>query len=277
VTIRTIKLVLAYDGTDFSGWQMQPGRRTVQGLVQGRLAELLGGPVTLHGAGRTDAGVHASGQAAHFTTGRDLPLEAYVRGLNSMLSADVRVLEAAHAPPGFHARKSASGKVYRYQIYTGEICPPFQHRYCHHLPRAPDPDAVRRAAERLVGEHDFAAFQATGSSVKTTVRRVTRLDLVQERWLLEFRVEGSGFLRCMVRNIVGTLLEVGREGRGPEWVEEVLRGRDRSAAGPTAPARGLFLVRVDYPAEPDSPPKPDRPAEPVGPAKAGGLGEKEKP
>jgi tRNA pseudouridine38-40 synthase len=251
-----IRLVLAYDGTDFSGWQVQPRRRTVQGLVQGRITEITGEAVTLHGAGRTDAGVHASGQVAHFAPPRALPMDTWRKGLNAMLPPEVRILAADEVDPSFHARKSATGKLYRYQIYVGDICPPFQHRYCHHEARALDVAAMREAAAPLVGEHDFAAFQAAGSDVKTTVRRLTEVSLSQEKSLLEVRLEGSGFLRCMVRNIVGTLLEVGRGAWAPSRVGEILGSRDRSQAGPTAPARGLFLVRVHYP-EPDGKEKPE--------------------
>lgn len=242
-----VRLLLAYDGTDFSGWQVQPGRRTVQGLVQGRLTEMLGSSVTLHGAGRTDAGVHASGQVAHFAPSREIPLDGYRRGLNAMLPPEVRVLEAATVPESFHARKSARAKVYRYQIYLGEVCPPFQYRYCHHETRAVDLEAMARAGELLEGVHDFASFQASGSSVRTTLRRIHAVRVESDGPLVQIRVRGNGFLRCMVRNLAGTLLEVGLGSRPPSWVGEVLDARDRSAAGPTAPARGLFLVRVEYP------------------------------
>lgn len=242
-----LRMVLAYDGTDYSGWQIQPDRRTVQGLVRGRLTQMAGEPVALHGAGRTDAGVHASGQVAHFHPPRDLPTDAWQKGLNAMLPEDIRILGVEQAPVGFHARKSARDKVYRYQIHQGEVCPPFQVRYCHHEPRPLDVEAMRKGADFLMGEHDFASFQASGSSVKTTVRRVIRLDIQPERSLLEIRVRGTGFLRAMVRNMVGTLLEVGIGARDSGWVGEVLEARDRDAAGPTAPARGLFLVQVHYP------------------------------
>ena len=245
---RTIKLVMAYEGTEFSGWQIQPNHRTVQGLLQGRLREILGGEqIELAGAGRTDAGVHASGQVASFRTESGIPMEAFTKGMNAILPADVRILSGEEVPEEFHAQRSATGKAYRYQLFLGEVCPPFLYRYVHHETRPLDAPAMTRAISCLLGEHDFAAFQSTGSDVKTTVRTIHRADLNEAKGLLEFRFEGTGFLRHMVRSIVGTLLEVGRGAQPPEWVEEVLRGRDRAAAGPTAPAKGLFLVRVDYP------------------------------
>jgi tRNA pseudouridine38-40 synthase len=250
VSERNVKLVLAYDGTDFSGWQIQPNHRTIQGLLQGRLREILGEPVELIGAGRTDAGVHASGQVASFRTGRNIPIEAFTKGLNSILPPEVRVLSGEEVPSGFHAQRSAVGKEYRYQIYVGEVCPPFVYRYAHHEPRELNTRAMGEGAAHLVGEHDFAAFQSTGSDVRTSVRTIHRAEIRDDQGLLELRFHGSGFLRHMVRAIAGTLLEVGRGMQPPDWVREVLEGGDRSAAGPTAPARGLFLVRVDYPPEP---------------------------
>jgi len=249
VTERNIKLVLAYDGTDFSGWQIQPNHRTIQGLLQGRLREILGEPVELVGAGRTDAGVHASGQVANFRTEREIPLDAFTKGMNSILPPEVRVVSGEEVPPGFHAQKSAAGKEYRYQIFIGEVCPPFVYRYAHHEPRALNVRAMGEGAAHLVGEHDFAAFQSTGSDVKTSVRTIHQAEIHDDKGLLELRFVGTGFLRHMVRAIVGTLLEVGRGVRSSDWVREVLEGGDRSAAGPTASARGLFLVRVHYPPE----------------------------
>jgi len=249
VSERNVKLKLAYDGTEFYGWQLQPSHRTVQGLVQGRLREMLGEPVELAGAGRTDAGVHASGQVASFRTESQIPMEAFTKGLNAILPPDVRVLSGEEVPPEFHAQKSALGKAYRYQIFVGEVCPPFQYRYVHHEARPLDAEAMRKGAALLEGEHDFSAFQSTGSDVKTSVRTIHKAEILEAKGLLEFRIEGSGFLRHMVRTAVGTLLEVGRGANPPEWVQEILEGRSRAAAGPTAPAKGLFLVRVDYPPE----------------------------
>ncbi len=252
--MRVIKLTVAYDGTAYVGWQRQPNGRSIQALVEDALAPIEGGPVTVAGAGRTDAGVHALGQVASVELAATLEPATLARALNATLPADVRVLEAAEAPPGFHARFSAAGKTYRYQIRQARVVSPFEHRFVWHHPRALDVDAMARAADALVGRHDFAAFQAAGSDVATTVRTVTAAR-VEARpagappdagVLLVVEIAADGFLRHMVRTIVGTLVEVGDGRRAPDAMAALVEAGDRSLAGPTAPARGLTLVRVEY-------------------------------
>lgn len=248
---RTIKLTIAYDGTDFVGWQRQAAGVSIQGLIEDALAAFEGAPVTVHGAGRTDAGVHALGQVASVVLTAPHDPATLQRGLNVALPPAVRILGAADAPDGFHARFSASGKCYEYRIVNAAFVSPFLHRYVWHVPRPLDVDAMRTAGAFLVGEHDFAAFQASGAEVSSTRRAVQWLDWEggdgPDRPLV-LRIEGDGFLRHMVRNIAGTLVEVGVGRWSPAEVERILRDRDRRQAGRAAPAAGLFLVGVRYPA-----------------------------
>jgi tRNA pseudouridine38-40 synthase len=239
---RVLKLTLSYDGTRFVGWQRQADRNSIQGLLEEALARFEGAPVTVHGAGRTDAGVHALGQVASVTVTATHDTSAVARGLNANLPPDIRVLKVEEAPPGFHARFSARSKTYRYALRNVPVASPFERAYAWHVPEPLDVDAMRAAAAALVGTHDFAAFQSAGSDVTDTVRTMTRSEFVD----LTYEIEGNGFLRHMVRAIVGTLVEVGQGRRPVSSVEALLAGGRRAEAGATAPPHGLFLGRVDY-------------------------------
>jgi tRNA pseudouridine38-40 synthase len=246
--LRNLKAILAYDGCGFHGWQVQPGRRTVQGAIEHTLATLEGAPVSIHGSGRTDAGVHALGQVASFELTNPAPCANLQLALNHRLPPAIRVLDIAEVPPGFHARHWATAKTYEYRIWRGEICPPFQRRYVYHFPYPLDEAAMIEAAPRFAGERDFRSLAArNGADRQSTVRTVYSSSLERQGKHLVYRVRGSGFLYNMVRNIVGTLLEVGKGNWRPEDVERILEARDRRAAGRTAPAPGLFLVNVEYP------------------------------
>ena len=252
----TFKITLAYDGTDFIGWQRQANGASIQGLLEDALKRLDERDVTVHGAGRTDAGVHALGQVASFSLARAVTPDVVRRSLNSMLPPEVRVLTAEHVPDTFHARFDARSKTYRYRIWNADVLDPFEHGRVWHVVHPLDVDAMRDGAGRLVGQHDFAGFQGTGSEVVTTVREVLRSEVItteddtlrvlRGESLISYEITGDGFLRHMVRAIAGSLVEIGRGRRPPAWIDEVLASRDRSAAGQTAPAEGLFLVRVAY-------------------------------
>jgi len=240
------KITLAYDGTDYVGWQRQAAGTSIQGLLEDALREFGDGEIAASGAGRTDAGVHALAQVASFSLARTVPTDAMVRALNAKLPEAVRVTAACEVPASFHARFEARAKTYRYRIWNGDVLPPFERRYAWHVPGALDVDAMQRAAALIAGEHDFAAFQSAGSDVATTVRTVFASALASEGSLLLYEATADGFLRHMVRAIVGSLVDIGRGRQHPDWIARVLDSRDRSAAGRTAPACGLFLVRVDY-------------------------------
>lgn len=245
--MRTIKLTIEYDGTDFVGWQRQPNGRSVQEVLEAALASLLEEPVAITGSGRTDSGVHANGQVASLRTQRDLPLIAFRRGLNGILPPDVAIVAAEEAPEGFDARRSASGKRYVYRISNRRERSPLRRRTHWEVFPALDVEAMRRAAALLVGRHDFSAFRASNCHARTTVRKIRRLEVVrlQEDELL-IVAEATAFLKQMVRTIVGTLVEVGLGKREPHSIAAVLESRDRRQAGRTAPPQGLALDEVFY-------------------------------
>ncbi len=243
---RSLKLTLEYDGTDFSGWQRQPGRRTVQGALEEALRTVLRHDVEVAGAGRTDAGVHALGQVASLETPSDLPPSKIRAALNGVLPDDVAVLAVEEAPEGFNARFAARAKHYRYRILEGPVRRPLELRHAWHCRHALDLERMRLAAARLVGTHDFRAFAREPDTRASTVRTLFALDARRDGFILSLDVKGDGFLYNMVRALAGTLVEVGRGKLAPESVDAVLLARDRAAAGPTLPARGLFLVEVEY-------------------------------
>jgi tRNA pseudouridine38-40 synthase len=249
------RLTLAYVGTRYAGWQRQADAPTVQQVLEEALGRLSGQPVTVIGAGRTDAGVHAEGQVASATLGRVLPVSALVHGTNSQLPEDVRVLDAAMVDAAFHARRSALAKTYRYRLYCGRPVPPALAPFVVAAPERLDPERLAAATRALVGRHDFAAFALAGGAPGPTVRRIFAAAWESAGPELRFGIVGEGFLRGMVRSLVGTLLEVGAGSRTPADFAALLAGGARSAAGPTAPARGLCLERVDYaPAAAGEPP-----------------------
>ena len=251
MNMRCIKMIVQYDGTDFHGWQEQPGQRTVQGALGECLASIVRARPNLEGAGRTDSGVHALGQVASFDTEHPIALPRLQAALNSRLPPDMAVAEIAEAPPGFSPSRDALSKHYRYRLFCGRIPPVLEGRYVWHWYRPIEVEPMRVAARLLLGEHDFKSFEGRGSARENTVRTVTRIDVTEAGRELWFDVEGGGFLYRMVRNLVGTLIEVGRGHRRPEWVLDVLAALDRCAAGPTVPAQGLCLMSVRYPT-PDS-------------------------
>jgi tRNA pseudouridine38-40 synthase len=254
----TFKLTLAYDGARFSGWQAQPGRRTVQGELERAWREITGETVRVSAAGRTDAGVHAWGQVVGVESATRLPLNALTFALNAKLPADAAVRCIELAPDGFNATTGAKRKRYRYTIYNDRRRPVFCRKFAWHVPAPLDSAAMQRGAEHLVGTHDFASFQSAGSERESTVRTIfaakvggvvqrtdAELDLDSDA-LITIEVEGDGFLYNMMRTIAGTLVEVGRGRHDPAWVGEVIASRDRKSAGPTAPPHGLTLLWVAY-------------------------------
>ncbi len=251
---RTLKLTLAYDGTDYVGWQRQPNGPSVQAQLEQALEQIEGRAVKVTGAGRTDAGVHALGQVASVTLDHDLDVTTLARALNATLPDDIRVIEVVEAAADFDARSNAHGKLYRYCVITGPWISPFERRHVWHVPQALECATMREGAALLCGEHDFAAFQAVGGSVKTSVRRIDRIDIDARPPQaspavgcgVTIEVEGRGFLRHMVRIVVGTLIEIGAGRRAVDDVARAIESGRRADAGPTAPARGLFLVQVRY-------------------------------
>jgi len=246
--VPTYRLVLEYDGAAFAGWQRQAhGEPTVQGAVVEAVERVTGERVAVTGSGRTDAGVHAEAQVASLTLAAAWPADRLLRALNGVLPRAVAVRALDEAAPAFDALRDATGKRYRYRIWNGAARSPLRAARWAHVPRPLDVSAMRAAAERLVGEHDFRSFQATGSSVTTTVRTLHCLTVAGEPGgEIEIVVAGSGFLRHMVRNLAGTLIEVGLGRRDPASMPALLGARDRSEAGPTAPAQGLTLEHVEY-------------------------------
>jgi tRNA pseudouridine38-40 synthase len=275
--LQTWKLTLAYDGTDFRGWQVQPGEPTIQGELQAALGRVTGESPLPQGSGRTDAGVHALGQVASFALAAPIPAQNLQRALNRTLPPSIRILQAKTVPSTFHARHSAVAKTYEYRIFRGEICPPALARYVYACPWPMDVAALEKSARRFEGEHDFMSFAATdpelgargldpdtepdqrpipraGFQVQPptapTVRSIFSSAWEERRTeagdLLVYRVRGNGFLHHMVRNLVGTMLDVGRGRLSAEAIPGILAARRRAAAGPTAPARGLFLHLVEY-------------------------------
>jgi tRNA pseudouridine38-40 synthase len=243
---RTLKLTIAYDGTDFAGWQMQAGQRTVQGALEDALAPIDDERVVVHSAGRTDAGVHAAGQVISFALKSSIACDALVRAINVRLPPDVRVMRAEEAAEGFNARFDALHKTYHYVIFTGAVVPPPIRHFVWHVPRSLDLSAMNEAAAVLLGEHDFAAFQAAGGDVITTRREILASVVTPTEDRLTYEVTGTGFLRHMVRNIVGTLVDIGRGRMPASEMIRILQSRDRAEASATAPPQGLTLWRVDY-------------------------------
>lgn len=248
---RRVRLVVAYDGSGFHGWQIQTSDRTVEGELTEAVRKLNGVRVKVQGASRTDAGVHATGQVAHFDDAHGRSPEQLYRALNRLTPRDMAIVSVAPTSPDFHARHRARGKIYRYLLQDGFHVDPLLRTRVWHIPKELDVDAMQDAARVLVGTMDFASFQASGCQANGTIRTLRRVNVRRlENRLIEVRVEGDAFLKYMVRNICGTLVSVGRGSRGPDWMREVLAGRDRRAAGKTAPAHGLTLEHVLYPIRP---------------------------
>jgi len=250
--MRNLKLILAYDGAEFSGWQVQPDTTTVQGTLASAIGRLTGEKVLPQGSGRTDAGVHALAQVVTFVTESSVPTENFVKALNDILPASVRVLSVGEMPSEFHARHSAKAKTYRYRIYRGAICPPFLARYVWHYPYPLDEEAMARGAPLVIGEKDFTSFAAVDpergkdGETASNIRTILRSDWSRHGEEFVYAVRGSGFLHHMVRNLVGTFILVGRSTLQIDDVTRILAAKDRSAAGATAPASGLYLVSVEY-------------------------------
>jgi tRNA pseudouridine38-40 synthase len=269
------KLTLAYDGTDYYGWQVQPDRATIQGTLAEAIGQVTGERVLPQGSGRTDAGVHARGQVASFVLSAPIPAENFLRALNRRLPEAIRVLQAEPAADEFHARHSARAKTYEYRIYRGEICPPWTARLAWALPRPLDLGRMREAAKLVIGTHDFTSFAASDADLhpvkrkpclpgtpdlperrgpedrrdearEGNVRTIFESGWTEDGDLLTYRVRGNGFLHHMVRNVVGTFVDLGRGQMETEDIGRILQARSRGEAGATAPARGLFLVSVEY-------------------------------
>lgn len=254
--LRNIRLLIAYDGSNYRGWQRQlQGETTIQGELERRLTLLCGEPVTVHGAGRTDTGVHALGMVAHFQTTATMPVVAFFKGLNSMLPADIRILGAEEAPSDFHSRFNTLGKTYRYDFFTGAVQVPSTRLYRAHLPGGFVPERLQAGLELLIGTHDFSSFERAGSRDKSAsegrgaIRTLSQVQCFPQLGCADcwsFRLTGDGFLRQMVRIVAGTLIEMGQGKRPVEDLAAILAAGDRAEAGLTAPACGLFLEKIYY-------------------------------
>jgi tRNA pseudouridine38-40 synthase len=245
--VRNIKLTIEYDGTAYHGWQIQPGLKTIQGVMRERIAQITQGKVNLLGAGRTDAGVHALGQVANFQTESAIDLTALQRGLNSLLAPDIVIKGIEEVEEGFHARFSARSKRYEYHILNRSYPSALLRAYAWFIPHKLDLASMERCGRLLIGSHDFSSFRASGDESRHSMREVIRLEIEQRKDNpIVVTIEANAFLREMVRSIVGTLVDVGRGKTSFEEFEEIFQARDRRKAGMTAPAHGLFLVEVKY-------------------------------
>ena len=251
-TMRNLKLTLSYDGSEFSGWQVQPDAATIQGTLASAIGRITGEKVLPQGSGRTDAGVHAIAQVATFATSSSVPAANFVKALNDILPSSIRILEASEIPMDFHARKSAKSKTYRYRVLRAPICSPFIARYVWHFPYPLNEDAMIVAATAVLGKHDFTSFAAVDpergrdDTELSNVRTIMTSYWAREGDEFIYTVRGNGFLHHMVRNLVGTFVLVGKSTLSVEDLPHILAARDRSAAGPTAPASGLCLIEVEY-------------------------------
>ncbi len=247
------KLTIAYDGTLFSGWQVQPDTTTIQDLLQDKLKIILREPVSITGAGRTDAGVHALGQVAHFKTSTPLDLWVFRASMNGLLPKEIRILEVEKVPLDFHARYSATKKIYHYHLNLHPVQDPFQRLYSWNITNLLNLDNLNKAIQHLLGTHDFTSFaneSSKGAASKNPVRTIDRIDIIPERTGIRLEFEGKSFLYKMVRNLTGILVEVAKGKRSPSEVAQILEAKDRRQAGRAAPAKGLFLIKVDYPPNP---------------------------
>ncbi len=244
--MRNIKLTIEYDGTGYHGWQVQPDVRTIQGIIERKLAQITGEQVRLIASSRTDTGVHALGQVANFKTHTLLDARSLLKALNGLLPENIRVKDVEEVDEAFHARFSAKGKIYEYRILNGEFPSPFHRHFSWFVPGRLDLAMMREAAMKLVGRHDCSSFCSAGSMHTTAIRDIYEVNVGRKGGLIAIRIEANAFLRHMVRNIVGTLVEVGRRKMTPCQFGGILEARDRRTAGVAAPARGLFLIRVNY-------------------------------
>jgi tRNA pseudouridine38-40 synthase len=257
--MRSLKLTIAYDGSHFHGWQIQPGVPTIQGALNEVASQITQEKIVVQGASRTDAGVHALGQVAHFRTRSAIPADEFQRALNALLPPSIRVMAAEEVGPDFHSRWQSQAKTYHYRIYRGAVVPPFEHQRVLHYAGPLDEAAMTLAAREFEGEHDFETFAASSGSEeddrdRSTVRMIHSSEVIREsgRDEIAYIVRGQSFLRYMVRKIVGTLLEVGKGRLAPENIRELFDARDRSRSGPTVPPEGLYLVSLEYPDPTDS-------------------------
>lgn len=239
-------MTVSYDGTNFAGWQVQPGQRTVQGCIQEGLSDLLKQPVTIHGSGRTDTGVHAVGQVFHFRAATSIPAERMVKAVNTRLPKDIAVTEAHVAEPAFHARYDAKEKTYRYRILNAPVRDPLRHHYTWHIQAPLDLALIQAALPLLTGTHDFAGFAASGSPRSSTVRTLSRAAAWRQDDEIRLEFTSDGFLYHMVRNLAGTLMEIGTGRRAATSTAEILQAGNRGLAGITAPPQGLYLMAVKY-------------------------------
>jgi tRNA pseudouridine38-40 synthase len=244
--MRNIRLTIEYDGTGYHGWQFQPNLETIQGTIEAKLVQIIGESVRLAASGRTDTGVHALGQVANFKTHSCLNVQSFLRALNSLLPEDIRIKNVEEVDETFHARFSAKGKIYEYRIFNGKLPSPFHRHYSWFVPGDLDLTSMRKSAMKLIGRHDFSSFCSAGSDHSSPIREIYTINVEMRGELIIVEVEANAFLRQMVRNIVGTLVEVGRGKLTPSQFGGILEARDRRRAGLAAPARGLFLVRVNY-------------------------------
>jgi tRNA pseudouridine38-40 synthase len=257
--MRTFKLTIAYDGAAFHGWQIQPGLPTIQGAIADAVTQITQEKIFVHGASRTDTGVHALGQVAHFKTQSALSAAEFQRALNALLPPAIRIVAAEEVGPDFHARWQAQGKTYHYRIWRGQVLPPFEHRRAFHYSGPLDETAMAEAAREFEGEHDFTSFSASSGSEdddreREVVRVIYSSEIIREpdRDEIAYVVRGRSFLRYMVRKIVGTLIEVGKGRLTPPDIPQIFEARDRSRSGPTVPAEGLYLISLEYPDPTDS-------------------------
>jgi tRNA pseudouridine38-40 synthase len=244
--VANFKAVIQYDGTNYSGWQIQPDCFTIQGTLQQTLYKITNEKVTIHGSGRTDAGVHALGQVASFKIEKVMEESSLQSALNSLLPHDIKVIHLSEAADEFNAQYDVKSKEYKYQIYMGKVASPFLYRYVYHLPGKLDIEEMKKAAKQFIGEHDFSAFKSAEGACRNTVRKVFQSDIINNEDIIYFIVVANGFMQYMVRTMVGTLINVGRGKMSATQIGKIIASKNRANAGATAPPQGLFLIKVNY-------------------------------